>query len=109
MIRANSTSRWSFARDRLGNRQQLDFLALRLLQPLDEQRLLEGAGGVAVDRLGKGEIVRAEIARALVQHLGYADHLPVAVAQWHAITALPVDLGVEAGILVDVRDDLGNP
>ncbi len=69
---------------------------------------------MAVDRLGEGKIPLGEVARALVQHLGHADRVPVAVAQRHAqdiaraIAGLPVGLLVEAGIPIGVGDDLGD-
>ena len=100
-------------RDRLGDRQQLDLLALRLLQPFDQKRLFERAGRVPVDRLGQLQIGLAERPRPLVQHLGDADRVAVAVAQRHAqdiagaVAGAAVDLRVEARVLVGVGDDLG--
>jgi hypothetical protein len=100
-----------FGGDRLGDRQQLDLLALSLFQPLYEKRLR----ALAAWRLIASASARsaAPRRRALVQHLGHADRPAVAVAQRHAqdvagpIAGAPVDLRVKASILVGVGDDLG--
>ena len=117
MIPAEQNVEVKLGRDRLGDRQQLDFLALR---PRSSRSMRNACSSAfAAWRLIASARARsappAKIARALVQHLGHTDRLAVAVAQRDAqdiagaIAGLAVDLGVEARIPVDVGDDLGDP
>ncbi len=100
-------------RDRLGNLQQFQFLAPCLLETLHHLRLLEGTRGMTADCLQQRHVDRGKRARALVQHLGHADDLVGAVAQWDAqyaareISGAPVDFGIEPRVPVGIVDDFG--
>src|SRR5262249_46337847 len=101
-------------RDRLGDLQELQLFAPRLLETLLHLRLLEGARGMAADRLQERHVGRGKRARALVQHLGDADDLVGAVAERDAkyaagaISGAPVDVRIEAWVAVGVVDDFGD-
>ncbi len=100
-------------RDRLGDRQQLFFLAPQAIELFHQLRLLERARRLSADRFQQGGVDLGEAPRMLVQNLRHADRLAVTITQRRtedvarAIPGPPVHLLVEARVLIGVGDDLG--
>ena len=92
--------------------EQQQLLALRALHFLEYPGVLERRGRLMRQRLEQLHILGVEIAPALVERLGDADHLLLPVADGNAqdvartVPGAPVHIAVEAGIGIGVGDDL---